>query len=72
MPSLSIPLMYPLISPCLSLTRMEAHGMGLSFLFFSNCGYKIKRLLGFIPMFFLFFDATISLHSIGMRQLNRC
>ena len=51
--------------------RLGQHGLGFPFLFFSNCGYKIKRLLGFVPMFFLFFFAKISIHSIGMYQLNR-
>ena len=44
------------------------HGLGFPFLFFSNCSYTIKRILGFVPMVFLFADATITWHSTGMRQ----
>ena len=46
--------------------------MGYTFISFSNCGYKIKGLLGFVPMVFFFFGATINARSIGTYQLNRC
>jgi hypothetical protein len=66
--TLPFPLSYPLYSlvltPCLSPTRLGQHGLGFPFISFSNCGYKIKRLLGFVPMFFFLSGATIYLHSL--------
>ena len=49
---LSYPLYSLVLTPCLSLMRLGQHGLGFPFLSFSNCGHKIKRLLGFVPMLF--------------------
>jgi hypothetical protein len=64
--TLSLSLVYPMCSPYLSLMTSEALVLGYPFISFSNCGYKIKRLLGFVPMFFFLSGATINAHSIGM------
>jgi len=39
---LSVPLMFLMYSPCLSLTWKDANGVGCPFVFFSNCSYRIK------------------------------
>ena len=40
--ALSLSLVYPMSSPYLSLMTLEALVLGYPFIFFSNCGYKIK------------------------------
>ena len=40
--TLSLPLVYPMCLPYLSLVTSEALVMGYPFIFFSNCSYKIK------------------------------
>jgi len=72
--------MFLMYSPLLSLIRTGQHGLGFPSLFFSNCSYKIKRLLGFtikglkilnlgfVPTLFFFFFATINARSIGTYQ----
>ncbi len=43
--------------------------MGYPFFSFFNCSYKFKRILGFVPILFLFFFDTINARSIGTYQL---
>jgi hypothetical protein len=62
--TLFLSLVYPMSYPYLSLRTLEALVLGYPFISFSNCGYKIKRLLGFVPMFFFLSGVTISLHSL--------
>ena len=50
--TLSLSLVYPMCSPYLSLMTLGQHGMVYPFIFFSNCSYKFKRVLVFVPMLF--------------------
>ncbi len=65
MPSLSIPLMFLMYSPCLSLTRLEAHGMGYPFFSFFQLWLQNQTqskglslwFFSFLVLFLLYFQS---------------